>query len=158
MHQFAQRIFIMACVRTRDREVSRDLVQDVMLAVICSLRKGQLQDAEKLAAFVHGTARNLINNHFRGKSQKSVEEPLTGDFAHAGFEAQMEDAQRLRLVQRAMGQMGPEETRILLMTLVEGMKPGEIAIELGLTPEVVRTRKLRAMRKITDVIRNMSQI
>ena len=158
VRQFAQRIFVMACVRTRDREASRDLVQDVLLAVICSLRKGQLQDAEKLEAFVHGTARNLINNHFRGKSQRPIEEPITDDFAQTGFEAQVEDAQRLRLVRRAMGQMAPDETRILLMTLVEGLKPGEIATELGLTPEVVRTRKLRAMRKIAELIRNMSRI
>ena len=44
------------------------------------------------------------------------------------------------------------------MTLVDGLKPGEIAAELGLTSEVVRTRKLRAIKKITDFVRNMSRI
>lgn len=157
VHQFGPRIFVMACIRTRDRETARDLVQDVLIAVICSLRSGKLENAEKLAAFVHGTARNLINNHLRGKRQKPVEEPITGELARSGFEVQVEEAQRLRLVQRALEQMGTEDNRVLVMTLVQGLKPREIAEELGLTPEVVRTRKLRAMRKVTDLVRKMSR-
>jgi RNA polymerase sigma factor (sigma-70 family) len=155
--QFAPRILAMACVRTRDRETARDLVQDVLIAVICSLRNGKIDNAEKLAAFVHGTARNLINNHLRGKRQKPAEEPITGDLADSSFDVQMEEAQRLRLVQQALEQMGTEDNKVLVMTLVQGLKPGEIAEELGLTSEVVRTRKLRAMRKVTDLVRKMSR-
>ena len=70
MHEFSHRIFVMGVARTHDREAARELVQDVLIAVIGALRKGQLQDADKLAAFVHGTARNLINNQLRTASQQ----------------------------------------------------------------------------------------
>jgi RNA polymerase sigma-70 factor (ECF subfamily) len=151
--EFTQRIFVMALVRTHDREVSRELVQDVLMAVILAVRKGQLQDANKLAAFVHGTAKNLINNRLRNQSQQPPIEPLPNDLAQAGPVRQLDDGERVRLLHQALERLGPEDREILYMTLVEGRKPGEIAAALGLTSEVVRTRKLRAAKKVADLIR-----
>ena len=153
VHEFTQRIFVMAAVRTHDRELGRDLVQDILLAVIVALRKGQLQDPDKLAAFVHGTARNLINNRLRHESQQPPMEVLPDDLAQGGVAAHLEDPERVRLVHQALESLGPEDRRILHMTLVEGSKPGEIAVTLGLTAEVVRTRKVRAVKKVADLIR-----
>jgi len=150
--EFTRRIFVMAVVRTHDRETARELVQDVLMAVIGALRKGQLQDTDKLAAFVHGTARNLINNRLRLESQRPPLEPLSDDLTQASLTEQLEDAERLRLVHKALERLGQEDRKILWMTLVEGRKPGEIAAALGLTSEVVRTRKLRARRKVADLI------
>jgi RNA polymerase sigma-70 factor (ECF subfamily) len=151
--EFTQRIFVMSLVRTHDREIARELVQDVLMAVIGALRKGQLQDPDKLVAFVHGTARNLINNRLRAENQRPLFEPLPEDLAQASFTQQLEYADRLRLVDQALEHLGDEDRKILRMTMVEGHKPGEIASSLGLTSEVVRTRKLRAMKKVTDLIR-----
>jgi RNA polymerase sigma factor (sigma-70 family) len=153
VHEFSHRIFVMGVVRTRDREVARELVQDVLMAVIGALRKGQLQDADKLPAFIHGTARNLINNQLRSQSQRPPLEPLPEDLAQVCAADELEDAERMRLVHQAMEGFGQEDRKILLMTLVEGHKPGEIAAALGLTSEVVRTRKLRAVKKVADLIR-----
>jgi len=152
VHEFSHRIFVMGVVRTHDREAARELVQDVLIAVIGALRKGQLQDAEKLAAFVHGTARNLINNQLRTASQQPPLESLPEDLAQENLVEQLEDAERGRLVHQALERLGQQDRKILLMTLVEGCKPGEIAATLGLSSEVVRTRKLRALKKVTDLI------
>jgi RNA polymerase sigma factor (sigma-70 family) len=153
VREFTQRIFVMGVVRTRDREAARELVQDVLVAVIGALRKGQLQDTDKLAAFVHGTARNLINNRLRSESQRPPMEPLPEDLAQASLTEQLEDAERVRMVHQALEGLGQEDRKILWMTLVEGRKPGEIAAALGLTSEVVRTRKLRAAKKVADLVR-----
>jgi len=152
VQEFAHRVFVMGVVRTHDREAARELVQDVLLAVIGALRKGQLQDTDKLAAFVHGTARNLINNQRRTASQQPPLESLPEDLAQESLIEKLEDAERGRLVHQALESLGQEDRKILLMTLVEGCKPGEIATTLGLSSEVVRTRKLRALKKVTDLI------
>ncbi len=153
VHEFSHRIFVMGVVRTHDREAARELVQDVLMAVIGALRKGQLQNADKLAAFVHGTARNLINNQLRSQSHRPPLEPLPEDLAQGCSAERLEDAERTRLVHQALESLGQEDRNILLMTLVEGRKPAEIAAALGLTSEVVRTRKLRAVKKVADLIR-----
>jgi len=154
VHHFTRRIFVMGVVRTHDREAARDLVQDVLIAVIGSLRKGQLLDPDKLAAFVHGTARNLINNRLRTERQQPQLEPLSENLAQACLSEELEYAERTRLVLQAMNRLGDEDRQILWMTLVEGRGPAEIASSLGLSSEVVRTRKGRAIRKVTDLIRN----
>jgi RNA polymerase sigma-70 factor (ECF subfamily) len=123
------------------------------MAVISALRKGQLQDPEKLAAFVHGTARNLINNELRRQSLVPPLEPLTEGLSQASMVEDLEDADRVRLVHEAVEHLGESDRKILHMTLMEGCKPSEIAAALGLTSEVVRTRKVRAIRKITDILR-----
>ena len=153
VHEFSHRIFVMAVVRTHDREAARELVQDVLMAVIAALRKGQLLDADKLAPFVHGTARNLINNQLRSQSQRPPLEPLPEDLAQSCSAERLEDAERVRLVHQALERLGLEDRKILWMTLVQGHKPGEIAAALGLTSEVVRTRKMRAVKKVADLIR-----
>jgi RNA polymerase sigma-70 factor (ECF subfamily) len=153
VHEFSHRIFVMGVVRTHDRETARELVQDVLMAVIGALRQGQLQDVDKLAAFVHGTARNLINNRLRSQSQRPPLEPLPEDLAQACSPERLEDAERVGLVHQALERLGQEDRKILWMTLVQGQKPGEIAAALGLTSEVVRTRKTRAVKKVADLIR-----
>ncbi len=158
VREFTHRIFIMAVVRTHDRETAQELVQDVLMAVIGALRKDQLQDTDKLAAFVHGIARNLINNRIRFESQRPPMEPLSDDLAQASLTEQLEDAERVRLVHQALERLGQEDRKILWMTLVEGRKPGEIAAALGLTSEVVRTRKLRATKKMADLVRKKSKM
>jgi RNA polymerase sigma-70 factor, ECF subfamily len=150
--EFTRRIFVMAVVRSHDPEAGRDLVQDVLMAVIVALRKGQLQDPDKLAAFVHGTARNLINNRLRNEGQQPHMEPLPDDLAQGGLTDQLDDPERVRLVQQMLERLCPEDRTILHMTLLEGSKPGEIAATLGLTSEVVRTRKLRAVKKVAELI------
>ncbi|MDQ3213333.1 MAG: hypothetical protein M3Q85_11715, partial [Acidobacteriota bacterium] len=72
VRSFSQRLFVMALVRTR--EAARDLRQDVLIAALDALRKGQLRERDKLEAFVYGTARNVINNHLRARAQEPASE------------------------------------------------------------------------------------
>jgi DNA-directed RNA polymerase specialized sigma24 family protein len=44
------------------------------------------------------------------------------------------------------------DRQILRLTLVDGCKPGEIAQNLKLHPDVVRARKSRALKKIRQAI------
>lgn len=150
--EFTRKIFVMALVRTRDRELAHELAQETLLAVIGALRKGQLLNPEKLAGFIYGTARNLINNHFRRESQQPQLEPLPESLAQSDTVEQLERAERLRLVHEALAQLNQQDRSVLWLTLVEGRKPEEIAAMLGVTSEAVRTRKMRATRKVTDLV------
>ena len=153
VRRFTSRVFAIAVMRTRDREAARELVQDVLMGVIGALRKGQLQDPSRLPAFVHGVARNLINNRIRTEGRRPPLEALSDDLAQANGDDQVEEAERRRLVREALTHLGRKDRTILWMTLVQGQRPGEIAAALGLTPEVVRTRKLRAVRKMASLVK-----
>jgi RNA polymerase sigma factor (sigma-70 family) len=147
--RFTTRIRSLAWTRTRDREAARDLAQEVLMNALSALRGGQLRDAEKLGAFMFGVARNVINNHLRSRGRQPVEEPIAEDVPVADAD-ELGLSDRMGLVRRALRRLDTTDQRILSMTLVDGFKPGEISSALGLSAEVVRARKSRALKKVTD--------
>jgi RNA polymerase sigma-70 factor (ECF subfamily) len=154
---FSPRVFAMLVARTRDRETARDLLQDVLIAVLRSVRDGALRDSERLVPFVHGTARNLVNNYFRDKVREPKTEELSDDCAQIIRHDQLEADERERMVRMALATVDDTDRQIVLMTMVEGRKPGDIATQLGLSSEVVRQRKSRAIKKIAEFVRGLSR-
>jgi RNA polymerase sigma factor (sigma-70 family) len=153
--RFCGRVFALALVRTRDREAARDLAQEIMLAVLGALREGRLRDHDGLTGYIYATARNQVNSFLRTRrierDTASMQAPALDQLDP---EKTFEDAERLRSALRAIEQLGPADRQILRLTLVEGLQPREIAVRLGLKPEVVRKRRSRAVRRAREAIRN----
>jgi RNA polymerase sigma-70 factor (ECF subfamily) len=157
----APRIRAMALARTRDVDLARDLTQESLIAVLVAARKGQIRDLDRVAAFVCGVARNVINNH-RRRTFKLQESPLEDELLQSGLPALIaeddhEESERKRLMTRAISALGPSDRQVLLLTLVQGLKPGEIAAKTGLSPDVVRTRKSRALKRVLETLEHQSQ-
>jgi RNA polymerase sigma-70 factor, ECF subfamily len=152
---FGPRIYAMALVRTGDPDAARDLSQSALIEALQALRKGRLRDPQKLPAFVCGTARNVINYYLRARSRAPRSEPLGSDIPAGDQVPDLERAERLALVRRALERLEPDDRRILMMTLVDGLKPAEIAARLGLSSEVVRQRKSRAVKRVIDAVRSL---
>ena len=155
---FHPRILAMAVFRLREPEAAREIAQESLLAVLLALRQGKLREPEKLPSFVSGTARNLINNHFRSLRTQPDQMPLDLDTpSSVNFATEAELLEQRRMVREALGRIDPRDRAILLLTLVEGMNPREIAPRVGLSPENVRTRKMRAIRQITEELQKVSR-
>jgi RNA polymerase sigma-70 factor (ECF subfamily) len=154
---FSPRVFAMLCARTRDREASRDLLQDVFIALLSALRQGQLREADKLGAFVLGIARNIANSHLRARI-RDAQAPLLPDQPDTRVSAgAIEASERADLVRRALVELDSTDREILQRTLSQGQKPGAIAEALGLSSEAVRQRKSRAIKKVADYVKNLSR-
>jgi RNA polymerase sigma factor (sigma-70 family) len=154
---FERRIRLMVSARLQDRDAALEVTQDTLLAVITALRKGQLRHAESLAAFVHGIARNLANNYLRERQESPHFVEVTPDLPLAAPPADFEGQERLALVRRALARLDEADRAVLMRTLLEGLKPGEIARDLGVSSEVVRTRKSRALKKVIEHVERLSQ-
>ena len=151
--RFYGRVFAMAIVRTRDPETARDVAQDVMIAVLCALRADRLREASSLPGYVSATARNRINHHFRQQGCETADnQGSLRDTDSPDPEQNAQEAERRRLARRAIARLGKSEQEILRLTLVEGLKPSEIALRLGLKPEVVRKRKSRAVHRARQML------
>jgi RNA polymerase sigma factor (sigma-70 family) len=149
---YERKIRVMILARTGCVETARELTQEVLMGVLQSLRNGRLRDHASLGSFIHGTARNLLSGHFRSRARR-VEVPLTGTDFMSMQADDSESAERLGLAHEAVQKLDPEDRTILLMMLVEGLKPGAVAKRLGLKSELVRQRKCRAVKRIRDTIR-----
>jgi len=154
---FSQRIFVTIVTRTRNADTARDLTQETLVAVLLAIRNGQVQQTDRLAGFIYGTARNIVNNHFRTCSRQPQGTPLEAEHLIASPGTEVDAAEKSGLVRRALERLDAVDRMILHLTLVEGAKPGEIAQRLGLSSEVVRTRKSRAIKKTAETIKKLSR-
>jgi RNA polymerase sigma-70 factor (ECF subfamily) len=147
---FHDRVRLMALARTRRPDVAADVAQDVMIAAVLALRANQLREGEKLAGFIHGIARNLINNHLRSAGRAAHQPIEDADVPRVFPPDEVERRERTALVRAAIDALPPTDRQILVLTLVAGLKPGEIARRLSLSDEVVRARKSRATKKVIE--------
>jgi len=156
--RYGKPVRAMLLARSRNPDLTADLFQDVMIEAICALRRGQLREPAKLTQFIVGIARNLLNNHFRSSIRRpeSLELPDNLPDLSNSMEVQKEHDRESRAM-NAISTLEPLDKAILQMTLVEGLKPGIIAQRLNLNPDVVRQRKLRAIRRVTEIVREESQ-
>jgi RNA polymerase sigma-70 factor (ECF subfamily) len=148
---FAPRVRAMLRGRLRQADAVPDLVQDVLLAVILALRKSQLREPERLPAFVHGVARNVVNNHLRGVHRRG-EAALDAGLVERLAAPPGDEATRRTAVAKALHGMAPADREVLQLTLVDGLHPREIAQRLSLPSETVRQRKARALKRLVAVV------
>lgn len=150
-------VFAIAAARTRDREAARDLTQDVFIAVLKVLREGQLRESNKLAAFIQGTARNVINNFLRTRARRSECELDRIEIMGVDPIEELESAERQRLVRLEVQSFSNTDQQILLLSLVDGHSLADIAQRLHMSHDAVRARKSRMVRKITNKFCRVSQ-
>lgn len=144
--------------RVRDVEASRDLVQEALLAALRAIREGRLADPGKLPAFIAGIGRNLAGKHLR--SLRSAPLSLDGlpEPPCAPPPGGPEETERIDLVRRALAELAPGERQVLALTWLEGLTPRAISDRLGLSGEVVRARKSRALKKVAEFVAARSRI
>jgi RNA polymerase sigma factor (sigma-70 family) len=145
---FRPRVLAMLAARTHDREAAGELSNDVLMAVVRALREGRVRDLGRLAGFVLGTARNIANSHLRARRLRPIAEPLPEDLAEEPRPDAVEQRERTEMLRRALTRLAPLDRRILDLVVGEGCRSADVAVRLGLSPEVVRARKSRALRRL----------
>lgn len=154
---YRRRVYAIALAQTRDRDVSYDLSQDILMATIKALRAKQLRKPDKLESFIQGIAKNVINNYFRTKVRRS-ETSLEAIILPAWDGVlESEAAEQRRLMQDELDGCNTIDQEILLFSVVDGLSLAEVAKRLNMSYDVVRARKSRAVRKMTRKFRSMSQ-
>ena len=160
--EFHPRVLTAASIRLHGSDAANDIAQESMAAVLQALRAGALREPEKLPGFVLGIARNLINNHCRLEARSRSVVAAVDELPERAAAADAEggaafDEERRALVRQALARLKPVDRRIVMLTLVEGMSPREIAPIVGLAADAVRTRKTRAVRAMTDQIERLTR-
>ena len=157
--RFYPKVRAMALARLHGAPAAMDITQDTILGVLEALRAGRLREPDRLPAFVLSTARNLINGHQRkeARSREVLRDPPQEPVQNDPTPFEIDDGQRLALVDEALDRLKPLDRRILLLTFVEGMTSREIAPIVGLNPDAVRTRRARAVKVITRRVEEVTQ-
>ena len=136
--------------RTHDAHAAEELADDTLLAVIGAVRNGRLRDVDRLAGFVHGVGKNMLASYYRRRASEPPTVALDEKIP-APRPADPEARERRQTALWAAAQLSSDHRQILELTL-DGLTPQEIAERLGLAPETVRMRKMRALQRATRLV------
>ena len=160
--RFWKRLCVFAARRLRDRSAAEDVAQETLRRVLESLRQKKVENLEALPAFIFQTARNVCLHHGRSARRE--------DGALLKFRAGMEttsgdeedpllgliDEARREQVQKALRAMPEEDRELLRMLYFEGLRSVDIARRLGVDSGTLRVRKHRALRRLAEILGNVS--
>lgn len=124
---------------------SEDLTQIVLIRIARAIDR---IDAERADRYVMTVAHNLVRTEFRRRAREArrqlpldyaadVEAPI---FAHS----EVEHEELARAIHRASLDTLPPALRVIVLALLRGLTPSEIAEQQHLNPITIRTRSLRA--------------
>jgi len=151
-HYESVRKFIFALVK--DEWVADDLIQETFIRV--QKNRNQLKDETKLSSWIFRIAYNLCQDHFRNRSQSTIDEqipPRERQFpAIPYFQKEFEQHQMGACVQDKI-RLLPEsyQTVLVLFDLME-FSHQEIAEILDTTVENVKVRLHRARKRLKTIL------
>ena len=139
----------------RDGTDAADVLQDVFLKVFRGIR--HFHGESSLKTWVYRIAVHEASNHRRSWLRRHRREPFSLDEGHgepeaafAKAEAQdetpydaLEQAERQRLVERALASLAPPYRTVLILREIENLSYEEIADVLGVAEGTVKSRLLR---------------
>ena len=153
--RFQPRVRMYVSVRTSHPDYAEEVTQETMLAAVLALREGKVREPQALSAFILGIARNQLADAIRKQARRKTSQ-LPDDY-DCPAPAATRDPELVESARSEIEALEPGDRRILWLTLIDGFKPGEIAAQLGMSAELVRQRKSRALRKIVERLQPLSR-
>jgi RNA polymerase sigma-70 factor (ECF subfamily) len=143
--------------RVRDRALAEDLAQETLRQVGLALEQGRLENPAALPGFVFQTAQHLCLQRYRSETREAramerLERESAIDRKEYDPLSQLVDGERRAEVRRAMNRLDPSDRRLLERLYFQDLPHAIIAAELGVTPEALRVRKHRALRRLAVLL------
>lgn len=138
--------------RVFDREIAKDLLQDVFMRAWEYIASGK--EIEQMRAFLYRVANNSVIDHVRKKKSVSLDELSENegfdpsDNSHARIKVGGEFSQAMEVL-RGLDEQTQE---LLVMRYLDGFGPKEIAEIISESENVVSVRLNRAIKKAQKLI------
>lgn len=143
--------------RTADPEIARDLAQEAFRIVIEKLREGPIEQADRVGAYLRGTALKLLSAEFRKSARRATApnsdivelaaDEALGPFDHVSIE------QVRRLVRTLLSELPVRRDRdILIRTYLADEDKDSICAGLGIDSAHYNRVLFRAKQRFRDLL------
>ena len=142
--RFADRIRLYGRRHLRDREACADLVQEVMFSVLDAVRRGVVQDPDRIAGYVLTACRHAVWHMQRNDWRR-------GDFAE---ELSIEPRPTLdaRRLEHCISALPSRDRDVVYKSFYEEQSAAEIGSEIGVSDTNVRQIRFRALGRLRDCL------
>ena len=137
----------------RDRATAEDLVQEVFIDIWRSAERYRVELGSE-AAFITTIARRRLIDQQRRSSRRPQEEPveeLEITTEHRDFDGLLQREEGERAL-AALGELVPEQRRVLLMSVRDGLSHSQIAQQTGLPLGTVKTYIRRGLARAAEIL------
>lgn len=143
--------------RTGDSELALDIAQDTFRIAIEKLRQGPLEQVDRIAAYLRGTALNLVIAQGRTQARRAttadseaieaVADQAAGPFDHVSSE------QVQRIVRTLLGELAvPRDREILVRTYLKDEDKAAICEKLGIDSAHYNRVLFRAKQRFRELL------
>lgn len=134
--------------RTGDAVLAEDLTGTVFLRMLEALRKDQAWD-DSFSGWLYRIAHNLLTDHMRARGRRpETDLPETLPMGGTRLEDRVERNLAMEAVRKAIHQLKPEYTEVLLLRFTEGLSHADVAARLGKTETAVKVTQHRALKAL----------
>ncbi|HWQ54585.1 MAG TPA: sigma-70 family RNA polymerase sigma factor [Bryobacteraceae bacterium] len=147
--RMAPRIRLYGLRHLRDEHASEDLVQQVLITTLETLRAGRLREPEKLASFVLGTCRMAVLDLRRNAQRKERLLKQFGAVLPAAVQPSMPQLDQEQLT-RCVQNLKERERAVIVMTFFDEQTGADLASFLGVSEANVRVIRHRAIHQLRD--------
>jgi DNA-directed RNA polymerase specialized sigma24 family protein len=143
---FSKLLRIKVGKRRLPADEGRDVEQETFLRVLLAVRKGEIQHAERLGAYVNSTCSNILQEIFRENERNQYVDVDTVDVpdSGAGLESKMISDETQKAVHKAMGKLSGRDKKILTAVL-DGSDKDVTCRELEVDRDYLRVLTHRAI-------------
>lgn len=142
---------------TRDRAAADDLYQETFRLALEKIRRGEVREPERLAAYLRSLAKNLSTEHYRRGSVREVREEhleAAADLSapEAGQLGGLLRREKALLVRQVLAELGSERDRqVLFRFYIADEDKERIRADLGLSGPEFNMVLFRARRRYRDL-------
>ena len=129
-----------------DRELAEDAAQEVFAIACCDI--GHLKSKDKFAAWLAGICRNVSRQMLKANKNKPA---ALSDEHPARSDSNRDDRQET--IRRAVWSLRDVERELIVLRYFDGFSQARISEVLGLSPQAVNGRLVRAKRKIAKYLK-----
>jgi RNA polymerase sigma-70 factor, ECF subfamily len=144
--RFAPRIRLYGLRHLRDEAAADDLVQDVIVLVLESLRNNRVREREQLASFVLGCCRMTALNLRRGERRRHA--ILLASPIAESHQPDLDGPLDLDRLRECLDQLPAREKTVAVLTFYGDRGADEIARDLEMTGGHVRVVRHRAVSRL----------
>jgi len=147
-HHYRDKIYSYSLKMLQSEEVAKEITQDVFMKLWIS--RAKLAEVSCLDAFLFTIARNHCYNLLK---RSALERKASAHLARASVldnhtEQSIYFNEYRKLLEKAIAGLPPRQREVYLLSYVEGLKREEVARQMDISPETVKSQLALAVRYI----------
>jgi RNA polymerase sigma factor (sigma-70 family) len=146
------RLFGYFYMRTKDRQTSEDLVQNVFYRIL--KYRSRFEGHGEFSSWMYRIARNACADYLN-KNRRYVYEDtaiLEKGQENSSPEQSFLDNERTQILNRALDLLKQDQKEVLVLSRYQGLKYQEIGDILGCPESTVKVRVFRAMKMLKEIV------